>query len=362
MYKRILLNLSILFVIVLISSTSSLGLTDNRTLDTSGYHTGITPGLELLIKQSLIHKKIKDTLTLLDNEIKKDPTNTSLLYKKASIYADQGQWKNALNVLNQIALLQPTHAQANKLRKIVEEKKQAEPHNELGFDVDEAYVSDLTSYWNYSSVHYYRLMDAGKFGGHFNYAHRYGTTGKQFQLEAYPKITNNVYATLSFKYANTTQILFPNLQYTIEGYVDTTNGFEFSLGQSGEKFIRFNNQKIFDYTGTVGKYIGNSFVWFRPHHYTPKNTEFYEVGIRKYFSDADNYISFIIGAGKLPDIGDLPPLDQMIVINQKGIGFNGQFSLTKTVFLKYGAGYIKQRFPSLNREDTDVSIGMIWRV
>lgn len=363
MQKNLGLLLGILFILGLISNVLRAEPLDSETLNTTGYHTDISPGLELLIDQSLLQKKNKEALALLDNEIAKDPSNTTLLYKKAAIYADLGEWNKSDDALNQIALLQPNNAKANKLRKIVDEKKQAEPHNELGFDINEAYVSDLAAHWNYTSVHYYRLADAGKFGGHINYARRYGNTGVQYMLEAYPKLSKNIFATLTVGYANTNQILYPNLQYMIEGYIDTANGFEFSLGQGGQKFIRFDNQKIFNYTGTIGKYVGNSFVWFRPHYFTPKSTGFYELGFRKYFSDADNYLSFIVGAGRLPDIGDLPPLDQMIIITQKGIGMNGQVSMTKTVFLKYGIGYVKQSFPTgLTREITDGSVGVVWRI
>lgn len=364
MHKKIALYITIFCLLGIISPYLFAGpAADNKAFDVNGYHTGISPGLELLISQSLLHQKTRETLILLDSEIKKDPSNTTLLYKKASVYADQGQWTKALNVLDQISVRQPNNAAANKLRKIIETKQLAEPHNELGFDVDEAHASHLGANWNYTSVHYYRLTNAGKFGGHINYAQRYRTTGEQYQLEAYPKLSENVFATLTAAYANTTQILYPNFQYMLEGYIDVTNGFEFSLGQGGSKFLKFSNQKIFNYTGTIGKYIGNYFIWFRPHYYTPKSTEFYELGFRKYFSDADNYISFIVGTGRLPDIGDLPPLDQMIIIKQKGIGMNGQFTLTKTVFLKYGVGYVRQSFPSgLTREITDGSIGMVWKL
>jgi YaiO family outer membrane protein len=285
-----------------------------------------------------------------------------LLYKKASYYADQGQWNKTIAVLDEISALQPGNVAANKLRQIVEEKKQLEPHNEVGFDVNEAHVSDLSAYWNYSSIHYYRITDNGKFGGHINYAQRYGTTAEQYQLEAYPKISKNIFATLNFNYANSTQILFPSLQYFMEGYIDVAHGFEFSLGQGGKKFIRFSNQTMFNYTGTVGKYLGDYFIWLRPTYYTPKNTQFYELGLRKYFSDTDNYFSIILGGGKLPDIGDVPPLDKMITISQRGLGIGGQFAATKTILLRYGVGYTKQEFPGgLIREIGDVSGGLIWR-
>ena len=301
MHTRIGFKICIFCILGSLQLTAVAASIGDRSIDASGYPTGISPGLELLIDQKLASK-------------------------------------------------------------LPDEAKQAVPRNEIGVDVNEAYVNDLTAYWNYSSMHYYRLTDGGKFGGHFNYAKRYGTTGKQFQLEAYPKFSKNIYGTFSFSYANQTQYLYPNLQYIVEGYIDVAHGLEFSLGQSAQKFIRFNNQKIFNYTGTIGKYFGDSFAWLRPHYYTPVGTQFYEVGIRHYFSDTDNYISFIVGAGRLPDIGDLPPLDQMIIISQRAISMSGQFALTKTVFIQYGAGYAKQHYPShLLREVTDGRLGMIWK-
>src|ERR1700727_2537909 len=103
MHKIFVLKLFIFCILVLISFAIYAGpIADNQTLTVSGYHTGISPGLELLIDKSLAHQKAKETLSLLDNEIKKDPSNTSLLYKKASIYADQGDWNNTIDVLNQI--------------------------------------------------------------------------------------------------------------------------------------------------------------------------------------------------------------------------------------------------------------------
>ncbi|MEN9449470.1 MAG: hypothetical protein RJA83_84 [Pseudomonadota bacterium] len=352
-----------ILLVFFISGAFAGPVADNRALFVTGYHSDISPGLELLIDQSLLHQKTKDTLSLINSELEKDPTNTTLMYKKASIYADQGLWNNTLDALNQIILLQPSNTKANALIKIVDEKKRAEPHNEIGFDLDEAYVSDLSTYWNYSSIHYYRLTDGGKFGGHVNHANRYGSSGTQYQLEAYPKLSKNAYAELSLGYADTGQIIFPTLQYNLEGYIDTANNLEFSLGQGGKHFAQFSNQNILSYTGTIGKNIGSSFIWFRPTYFTPKKTWFYQVGLRKYFSDPNNYMSVVAAIGRIPDLGDVPPFDQMIIISQKGIGIVGQVSLSKSIFLKGGIGYVKQLFPSgLRREITDASIGLVLRI
>lgn len=336
---------------------------DSKAIEFNTYHTDVTPGLSNLINQMIEKKKYHDVLIKIDDELEKDPKNVTLLYKKAALDADLEHWKSGIATLDELLRYQPTNEIAIQLKKNLEVFKQKEPHNEIGFDQDMAHVSDLNAYWQYNSLHYYRLTDVGNFGGRINYAHRYGTTGKQFQIELFPQFSDHIYANLILGYANTTQILFPNLQYRIDGYYNTTHGVELSLGQGGQKYLRFSNQKIFLYTGSLGKYQGNFYVWFRPYHYTPKSTEYYEVGVRRYFSDANNYVGAVIGAGKLPDIGDLPPIDQMIVINQKGIGINSQFSLSKSFFIKLAAGYVKQLYPnSINREITDVNIGLIMKL
>lgn len=364
---RVLKNLVLSFCVFLLTyfvmHFAFAGLvTDSRAIEFNAYNTNISPALSNLVNQMIEKNKYKDALAKLDEEIQKDPNNIALLNKKTELLADTEQWNKAITTIDQVITLQPNDTKAINLRKKLAQFRDKQPHNELGFDQDTAYVSDLNAYWQYSSLHYYRLTNKGNFGGRVNYAHRYGTTGKQFQVELFPQFSNNIYANLILGYANTTQILFPNLQYRIDGYYNTANGIEWSLGQGGQKYMRFSNQKIFLYTASLGKYQGNYYMWLRPFFYTPKSTEYYEIGIRRYFSDANNYIGVVLGGGRLPDIGDLPPIDQMIIINQRSIGLIGQISMTKTIFLKLRGGYVKQLYPGgLKREISDGNIGIVWQ-
>ncbi|HEX2548491.1 MAG TPA: YaiO family outer membrane beta-barrel protein [Gammaproteobacteria bacterium] len=333
----------------------------NPVINIGAYRTGINPALETLITTELAHKKYKDTLTLLEEELKKDPNNVTLLYKKASIYADLSKFQNSLATLDEIQRLAPEDKEANDLRKKIVKFIAETPYNEIGIDWDEAYISDLKDFWIYSSVHYYRLNDNIKYGGHIYYANRNGSGEEQFQLEAYPQFTQHITASLTFAVAKTTQILFPAYQYNLEGYFDIANGFGVSVGQSGQRFVQLSNQKIYTYTASLNQYTGKYFFWFRPYYYTPINSALYTIGARKYFSDENNYINFRIGAGKVPDIGDVAPLDQILTVNQKfGAGIDGEVSLTKRLFLKYGVGYVKLTYPSgLLREITDASLGIV---
>ena len=325
-------------------------------------HNVITQAQSMMIERNLDLRKYRDAIAYIDDELKKDPNNINLLNKKASIYADIEQYDNAITVLDQIDALQPHNIEAEKSRKIVERYLMSEPHNELGLNDDEAYVSNVKGYWTFTSLHYYRFTHYGIYGARINSANRYGGSGKQYQLEANPKFPGTTflqYIHLSAAYANFAQTLFPNYQYSIEPYFNLPQSFEFSLGFNGLRSIGVN---IYTYTGTLAKYWGNNYFWFRPYHYTPKSSDFFEVGARHYFSDKNTFISIKGGIGKAPDILDLAPLNQIFILSQKLIAVNGQFSVHKNIYLQAGAGYLRQNYPSgVAREITDGSLGILWQ-
>lgn len=322
----------------------------------------ITQAQSMMIEESLIQKKHSVAIEYIDSEIRKDPNNINLLYKKAAIYADIEQYDKAIAALDQITALSPNDMAAIELRNKIEKLILAIPRNQLGLNIDEAYVSDVSNHWNYSSLHYYRFTNRGTYGARLNFAKRNGTTGEQYQLEAYPTfpdISYLQYIRLSAAYANYTQILFPNIQYAIEPYFNLPNHFELSVGFNG---LRSIGVKIYTYTGSLAYYWGDNYFWFRPYHYTPKSSDFFEVGARHYFADPNTFISIKGGIGKAPDILDLAPLNQIVILDQDLIAINGQFELQKNIYLQAGAGYLRQVFPSGKvRNITDGSLGLIWQ-
>ncbi len=147
----------------------------------------ISQAQSIMIQDYITQKKYQDSIHFIDTELKSSPNNIDLLNKKAGIYIEMGQYDKALTTVSQVSALQPKNAEAEKLRKLIEEAMLSIPRNEIGFNTDEAYVSDVQGYWNFSSLHYYHFGDSGTYGARVNYAKRYGTTGEQYQLEAYPK-------------------------------------------------------------------------------------------------------------------------------------------------------------------------------
>lgn len=235
------------------------------------------------------------------------------------------------------------------------------PKNEIGLSSDEAYVSDLKHYWTFSSLHYFRYGEYGNAGAHLNYANRLGGSAEQYQFEANPKLPGSKffqYLHLSAAYANDTQTLFPQYQYVVEPYFNLPVSFETSIGVSALRAVGVN---IYTYTGSLAYYLGNYYFWLRPYHFVPKSSDYFEVAARRYFSDSKSFVTLKLGIGKAPDLLDIAPLNQIVVLQQNLVSLSGQFPVYKNVYLQTGLGYLKQIFPSGKvREISDFNLGAIW--
>lgn len=329
------------------------------------YHeVGMDRALENLIDQYNSEKKYKAAIAKLNEEIKKHPDSIPMLYKEAEIYADIEQYYKSKKNLDKIMEIEPNNKEAKKLAAVVDKKIKEIPKNEIGFDQDEAYVSDLKGFWTFSSLHYYRLTQYGSYGGRINYANRYNDNGEQYLVEAFPKFSSFVSASLSFGYANNSQILYPNLFYRIEPFFDFENGLELSVGQVWQKYIVFSNQKIIANTGTIGKTFKNNFIWYRPSFFSPTSQTFNELSIRHYAAKRKNtYFTIKFNTGRLPDIGDLPPFDKILVLRQTAINADAQYAITKSFFLRGGGGFTRQFYIESRhlRCLTDAALGFVYQ-
>src|SRR3990167_10647697 len=92
-------------------------------------HVTITQAQSMMIEQSLLQNKYREAIAYIDDEIKKDPANTNLLYKKAVICTDIEQYDKAIAALDQIAAISPNDAAAIELRNKVEKIILSKPRN-----------------------------------------------------------------------------------------------------------------------------------------------------------------------------------------------------------------------------------------
>jgi len=333
--------------------------------------------LENIIDYWIAKRNFFPALDLVNNELNCDPCNRYLLYKQAEIYIGKTRFRRAEKILNCIDCIQDKDAEANedlnakikKLRNKVKEKyadEKENPKNDAGIFHDLMYISDLSNYWKYSRAYYYRTTSIGKFGGAINHFRRVDNAGTQYQVEAYPKFSDKLYASIVLGFASPRQIVFPNFQYRAEGfYYLKKYKTTVSLGQGRGTYVVFSNQKIYLYTTSIEKYFEkyHSYLNFRSTCFRP-NTLFYNELAFKHIFSKDNENCFLnvkLGSGSVPDIGDVPPLDKILVVKQTACNIDLQYPLRQNLFLKLGFGYTHMIYPTKLRIIKDGWVVLVYR-
>lgn len=322
----------------------------------------IDPCLLKLVEEKVAQKNYKKAIIMLDRAIRKEPCNIYLYLKKIDLYQETEQYKNALFTLNTTDRRFACNSKTFEARKNVEEKLCQLPHNRVGIYYDWQYVSDVQQYWRFTTYSYYRSENYFQYGIAYNTASRLGLKGDQAQVDFSINPLRGIRGDFTFAYASRNQFLWPNRVYYGELYYTFLNGSEFSFGQENRRYLTFDNQKIIRTTATVGQYFDKYFLYCRVNRYNFFHTVLGRIGLTRFFGDND-YISFDIIAGSGPDIADLPPLDNMVLLKQKGYSLSGQVELFPNFLVKVGIGFYAQFYPfnNLHRNITDNYVNVVWK-
>jgi YaiO family outer membrane protein len=160
----------------------------------------------------------------------------------------------------------------------------------------------------------------------------------QFEIDAYPKLTNKNYAYLDYAYSP--GIYFPQHRATVELWQVLPKGFSVSAGLNYYYF----NRNIFIGMASVEKYMGKywfsvkGFVFFKDNGPT---TSFY-LNARRYFNDR-NYLQLTLGTGTAPDEPfDLQTSIMRLKANSIRLAYN--FSVSSRLMMRLDAGYSREEY------------------
>jgi len=149
-----------------------------------------------------------------------------------------------------------------------------------------------------TSFSYGRKTKIGTVIARVNLAKRWGDTGFQYELDAYPKISENNNGYLNYGYSSNT--LFPQHRFGLEWYHSFPKAFEGSLGL---RMLFFSSSDVNIYTAYLGKYAGN--FWFSLRAFVTPDKDGTSVSglflVRRYFSDPEDYLGLRLGSGFSPD-------------------------------------------------------------
>jgi len=232
-----------------------------------------------------------------DLALRKDPKNEGFLFKKAKILHSSEKYEEAVASLEELISINDSNAEA--LKKLQEYRLDVMKNRiKLNYTIDHFDKSFNRDPWQVVALSYGRKTKLGSVIARVNMAKRFGDTGLQYEMDAYPKISENNYGYLNYGFSQSS--VFPDHRFGAELFHSFPKAFEGSLGM---RTLFFGSSDVTIYTGSVGKYISNYWISLRS-YVTPGTTGTSVSGqlqMRRYFSDPENYIGLRLGYGVSPD-------------------------------------------------------------
>lgn len=151
--------------------------------------------------------------------------------------------------------------------------------------------------WNLVALELSRRTGLGTLVLRGNLADRFDRTGRQVEVDAYPRLAPGVYGYLNVGHSATE--LFPEWRYGAELFGSAGRGVELS---AGVRHLDFRSSDVTIYTGSAGIYRGNYYLVARP-FVTPRDRGTSVSGsvmLRRYLRDAREHLSLRVGGGATP--------------------------------------------------------------
>lgn len=232
-----------------------------------------------------------------DLALKKDPKNEDFLFKKAKILHSSEKYEEAVASLEELISINTSNAEA--MKKLQEFRLDVLKNRiRLNYTIDQFDKSFNRDPWQVVALSYGRKTKLGTVIARVNMAKRFGDSGFQYEMDAYPKISENNYGYLNYGFSQSS--VFPENRIGAEWYHNFPKSFE---GSIGIRTLFFTSSDVTIYTATLGKYISNYWISLRS-FVTPGSDGTSVSGlfqVRRYFSDPENYIGLRLGYGVSPD-------------------------------------------------------------
>lgn len=196
--------------------------------------------------------------------------------------------------------------------------------NNIDFNSQEAYLE------------YTRKLDKTTVIGRVNYANRFSQNDVQFESDLYYKFDESKYMYLNAGISN--NVIYPDYRFGAEYFQALPANFEASLGL---RYLYFNPDNVFIYTGSLTKYIQKYMLSGRV-FITPKNTDITASGLfnLRYYNTDDNYVGLRLKYGIDPNNSNIDPnTSNRYLMQSQGFEFEYNELINQRFQLTIYAGY-----------------------
>ncbi|MDB5196772.1 MAG: hypothetical protein JWP88_1143 [Flaviaesturariibacter sp.] len=265
-----------------------------------------------------------------------------LLYRKAKLYSVTGKLADAKMLTHKILRRDPKHGPAYIL---LQELRSQLLYNGVAAGVSYESFSKYYKPAYYSFIQGSKITRDGSFIARLNYANRFGKTAFQPEIDLYPKIYKGIYAYLNYGFSNGD--LFPKHRIGAELFSSLPNSFEGSLGL---RYLYFDqDSKVTIYTGSIGYYVGNYWLSFRPNITPDSGSTSISASLtaRRYFKNPERFFSLRIGAGFSPELQNFQTVTGGVAksfynLKSQSIGFSYQHPISKQWRISGAASLVNQ--------------------
>jgi len=224
------------------------------------------------------------------------PKSESLGLLKAKILKDLERYNEANTVLENLLRSNPKFTEARTLMSSI---NSISAKNAIGLSYEYIYFDErFDDPWHLASIDYTRQTRLGSVAARVNYANRFKMNGTQFEMDAYPRISDLFYAYVNLGISEDEGI-FPQYRAGFSLYANLPAAFE---ADAGFRVLAFDDT-TWIYTLGVGKYYKNFWFNFRT-YLTPSSSsvsQSYALTTRYYLAGADDFLSLKLGTGISPD-------------------------------------------------------------
>lgn len=293
-------------------------------------------------------------LAVCDQGLALKPGQAPLLLRKARAQKALGAYPAALETARQALAAEPDLYEA---RQLIENLAELSQRSKVSLTHTYDRFDRTFDPWNMTSLGVAHRFDAGSLIGRVNRATRFGETGHQAEVDAYPRWTDGTYFYLNAGFSDAA--IFPHRRYGAEAYHNFPKGIEASLGF---RHLRFDASTVTIYTGSLGKYWGDYLFTIRANA-TPSSlgsSKSGSVSARRYFGDGENHLTLSLGSGVSPDQPN--PSAEILNLRSRKAGLAAQGWIHRRLILSGSLSLEKQEIAQgVNRTQTSFSAGLEWR-
>ncbi|MEJ7693955.1 YaiO family outer membrane beta-barrel protein [Daejeonella sp.] len=240
-------------------------------------------------------KHPEQALVIINEGLAYNQKSEALQLLKARVLAELRRYQEANSTLSALLEANPVNTEA---RALYGNLGSLISNNKIGVNYDYVYFDkQFDDPWHLTSVEYSRLTGIGPIIGRTSLANRFGNTGTQFELEAYPLLSKTFYAHLNGAYSSSS--VFPTYRAGFSLFAALPAAFEV---EAGFRMLNFG-EPIWTYVGSLSKYY-KSFLFTLRSMMTPINSSVskaWQFNTRFYIGGADDYLTLGLGTGLSPD-------------------------------------------------------------